>query len=81
MRIHTERVCGNGQESLAHLLPVPPKRRYEWPVRTADVARKSVPIPFRITMVMKIKDLPTAGVLCFSGVRAPRASFEILKLK
>ena len=35
-----------------------------------DAARTSVPITFRITMVMKIKDLPTAASFTFEGACA-----------
>jgi len=34
---------------------------------SADVARKSVSIPFRKTMGMKIKGLPTAASFTFEG--------------
>src|ERR1700683_3863535 len=37
-----------------------------------DAARTSVPIPFRITMGMKVKDLPPAASLTFEGARATK---------
>jgi hypothetical protein len=40
---------------------------------SVDAARRSVPIPFRITMGMKVKDLPPAASLTFEGACATSA--------